>query len=90
MRPTGASAVEELRAAFEEPFAALGSDTARDGGTVVISWPSVPIELVRAAGFSPVFARGRGAPTPAADRVLEIDLFRTAFGSSSRPQSPGA
>jgi benzoyl-CoA reductase/2-hydroxyglutaryl-CoA dehydratase subunit BcrC/BadD/HgdB len=41
----------------------------------VISWPSVPIELVRTAGFSPVFARGRGAPTPAADRVLEIDLF---------------
>ena len=75
MRPTGASAIEELRAAFEEPFAALGSDTARDGGTVVISWPSVPIELVRAAGFSPVVARGRGAPTPAADRVLETDLF---------------
>lgn len=75
MRPIGASAVDELRAAFEEPFAALGSDPARDGGTVVISWPSVPIELVRAAGFSPVVARGRGAPTPAADRVLEIDLF---------------
>ena len=89
MRATGASAVEELRAAFEEPFAALGSDTARDGGTVVISWPSVPIELVRAAGFSPVFARGRGAPTPAADRVLETTSFRTAFGSSSRPHSPG-
>ena len=74
-RTTGASAVDELRAAFEEPFAALGSDTARDGGTVVISWPSVPVELVRAAGFSPVVARGRGTPTPAADRVLEPDLF---------------
>ena len=41
----------------------------------MISWPSVPVELVRAAGFSPVFARGRGTPTPAADRVLEPDLF---------------
>ncbi len=75
MRPTGASAVDELRAAFDEPFAVLGRDAARDGGTVVISWPSVPVELVRAAGFSPVVARGSGAPTPAADRVLETDLF---------------
>jgi benzoyl-CoA reductase/2-hydroxyglutaryl-CoA dehydratase subunit BcrC/BadD/HgdB len=75
MRITGASAIDELRAMFDEPFAALGSDTARDGGTVVISWPSVPVELVRAAGLSPVVARGRSAPTPAADGVLEKDLF---------------
>ena len=70
-----ASAIDELRAAFEEPFWALGRDAARDRGTVVMSWPSVPVELVRAAGFSPVFARGRSTPTPAADRVLEPDLF---------------
>jgi benzoyl-CoA reductase/2-hydroxyglutaryl-CoA dehydratase subunit BcrC/BadD/HgdB len=70
-----ASAVDELRAAFEEPFWALGSDAARDRATVVASWPSVPVELVRAAGFSPVFARGRNTPTPAADRVLEPNLF---------------
>ncbi|HEY3517122.1 MAG TPA: 2-hydroxyacyl-CoA dehydratase family protein, partial [Gammaproteobacteria bacterium] len=37
--------------------------------------PSVPVELVHAAGFLPVFARGGGAATPAADRVLEPDLF---------------
>jgi hypothetical protein len=71
----GASAIDELRAGFEEPFWALGGDGARDRGVVVISWPTVPVELIRAAGFSPVVARGNGAPTPAADRVLEPDLF---------------
>ena len=70
-----ASAIDELRAAFEEPFWELGRDAARDRQTVLISWPSVPVELVRAAGFLPVFARGRGTPTPAADRVLEPELF---------------
>ena len=70
-----ASAITELRAAFEEPFWELGRETARDRETVLLSWPSVPVELVRAAGFLPVFARGRGTPTPAADRVLEADLF---------------
>jgi hypothetical protein len=68
-------AIDELRAGFEEPFWALPRNAASDGGTVVVSWPSVPVELVRAAGFTPVFARGRTAPTPAADRVLEPDLF---------------
>ena len=71
----GASVIDELRAAFEEPFSALGRDPARDRETVVASWPSVPVELVRTAGFSPVFARGSSAPTPAADRVLEPNLF---------------
>jgi hypothetical protein len=71
----GASGIDELRAAFEEPFWALGSDAARDRQTVLVSWPSLPVELVRAAGLSPVFARGRSTPTPAADRVLEPDLF---------------
>ena len=70
-----ARAIAELRAAFEEPFWKLGRDAARDRETVLLSWPSVPVELVRAAGFLPVFARGRGTPTPAADRVLEPDLF---------------
>ena len=70
-----ASAIDELRAGFEQPFQALGRDGTRDGGTVVVSWPSVPIELVRAAGFSSVFARGSGAATPEANRVLEPDLF---------------
>ena len=70
-----ASARVELRAAFDEPFWDLGRDAARDRETVLLSWPSAPVELVRAAGFAPVFARGAGAPTPAADRVLEAGLF---------------
>ena len=37
MRPAQASAVDELRAAFDEPFAGLGSDTHCNDGTVVIS-----------------------------------------------------
>jgi benzoyl-CoA reductase/2-hydroxyglutaryl-CoA dehydratase subunit BcrC/BadD/HgdB len=71
----GASVMDELRAGFEEPFSALGGDAIRDRATVVISWPSVPVELIRAAGFSPVVACGSAAPTPAANRVLEPDLF---------------
>ncbi|HET7925314.1 MAG TPA: 2-hydroxyacyl-CoA dehydratase family protein, partial [Rhodanobacteraceae bacterium] len=70
-----ASVITELRAAFEEPFAALGRDSARDQQTILMSWPSVPVELVHAAGFLPVFARGGSAATPAADRVLEPGLF---------------
>jgi hypothetical protein len=69
------ASIGELRAGFEEPFPGLGCDATPDRGTVVVSWPSVPIELLRAAGFSPVFARGSGTATPAADRVLEPDLF---------------
>jgi hypothetical protein len=69
------AAIEELRSAFETPFGALGGDPRAERGTVVVSWPSLPVELVRAAGFTPVFARGSGAPTPAADRVLEPDIF---------------
>ena len=70
-----ASAIAELRAAFEDPFWALGRDASRDRETVVLSWPSVPVELVYAAGLVPIFARGRSARTPAADRVLEPDIF---------------
>jgi benzoyl-CoA reductase/2-hydroxyglutaryl-CoA dehydratase subunit BcrC/BadD/HgdB len=42
---------------------------------VVASWPSVPVEIVRAAGFRPVIARGAAAPTPAADTFLEPRIF---------------
>jgi benzoyl-CoA reductase/2-hydroxyglutaryl-CoA dehydratase subunit BcrC/BadD/HgdB len=70
-----ASAIDELRTAFDEPFWTIGRDAARDRGTVVISWPSVPVELIRAAGFAPIIARASHAPTPAAERVLEPDLF---------------
>jgi benzoyl-CoA reductase/2-hydroxyglutaryl-CoA dehydratase subunit BcrC/BadD/HgdB len=70
-----ASASEELRAGFAEPFATLSTGAARTADAVVISWPSVPTEIVRAAGFAPLVARSHAAPTPAAARVLEPELF---------------
>jgi benzoyl-CoA reductase/2-hydroxyglutaryl-CoA dehydratase subunit BcrC/BadD/HgdB len=42
---------------------------------VVASWPSVPVEIVRAAGFRPVMSRGASGPTPAADVHLESGIF---------------
>jgi len=42
---------------------------------VVTSWPSVPVEIVRAAGFRLVMSRGAFGPTPAADVHLEPDVF---------------
>ena len=42
---------------------------------VVASWPSVPVEIVRAAGFRAVIVRGAPDPTPAADVHLEPDIF---------------
>jgi benzoyl-CoA reductase/2-hydroxyglutaryl-CoA dehydratase subunit BcrC/BadD/HgdB len=71
----GPNVVAELSGALEAPFAALGREPERDRGTVVIAWPSVPVEIVRAAGFRPVVARGSVAPTPAADSVIEADVF---------------
>jgi benzoyl-CoA reductase/2-hydroxyglutaryl-CoA dehydratase subunit BcrC/BadD/HgdB len=42
---------------------------------IVVSWPSVPVEIVRAAGFRPVMSRGETGPTPAADAHLEPGIF---------------
>jgi len=42
---------------------------------VVASWPSVPVEIVRAAGFRPVLSRGAPGPTEAADVHLEPGIF---------------
>ena len=42
---------------------------------IVASWPAVPVEIVRAAGFHPVMARGASDPTPAADAHLEPGIF---------------
>jgi benzoyl-CoA reductase subunit C len=42
---------------------------------VIVSYPSVPVEIVRAAGFRPEVARGSAAATPAADAHLEPGIF---------------
>jgi benzoyl-CoA reductase/2-hydroxyglutaryl-CoA dehydratase subunit BcrC/BadD/HgdB len=46
-----------------------------DETCVVASWPSVPVEIVRAAGLCPVMIRGTSGPTPAADAHLEPGIF---------------
>ena len=42
---------------------------------VVASWPSVPVEIIRATGFRPVIVRGPSGRTPAADPHLEPGIF---------------
>jgi hypothetical protein len=69
------AAYAELAAACTAPYAQLGQDRQRDAGVVVLSWPAVPVEIVRAAGFSPVLAHASAAPTPAADQHLEPGVF---------------
>ena len=68
-----------LTAAFEESVIAAGMDAEldakHDGRGVVISWPSVPIEIVRAAGLVPIIARGGLSATPMADAYLESGIF---------------
>jgi benzoyl-CoA reductase/2-hydroxyglutaryl-CoA dehydratase subunit BcrC/BadD/HgdB len=63
-----ANATSTLTAAFEAPFTNLGA-------TAVLSWPSVPVEIVRAAGLRPIVVCGTAAATPAADTRLEPGIF---------------
>jgi hypothetical protein len=79
-----------LTAAFDAPFPRLGHVPDRDDAVVLTSWPSVPIEIVRAAGFTPVVARGSSTATPAADAHLEAASSRAVSASSSTRPSPGA
>jgi hypothetical protein len=45
------------------------------GDTAVLTWPSVPVEIVRAAGLSPFVIRSAIAGTPSADLHLEPGIF---------------
>jgi benzoyl-CoA reductase/2-hydroxyglutaryl-CoA dehydratase subunit BcrC/BadD/HgdB len=69
------TAIATLTAAFEETFGSLGQHANRGCPSVVLSWPSVPIEIVRAAGLRPIVARGGTSATPAADAHLESEIF---------------
>jgi hypothetical protein len=46
-----------------------------DARVALVSSPSVPVEVVRAAGLRPEVARGSPGPTPAADTFLEPGIF---------------
>jgi hypothetical protein len=64
-----------LTGAFEDQ--SVGHSVASDhvDPAVVISWPAVPIELVRAAGLRPVMIRGAAESTAQADHWLEPEAF---------------
>jgi len=80
--PTGSSetgvtmpaAIARLTDAFEDPSTA-GGETDHDHPIAVLSWPTVPVEIVRAAGLRPVVMRGASTGTPLADARLEADVF---------------
>jgi benzoyl-CoA reductase/2-hydroxyglutaryl-CoA dehydratase subunit BcrC/BadD/HgdB len=69
------TAIAELTDAFEHTFARLGQNAESDRSVVVTAWPSVPPEIIRAAGLRPVVARGSATATPSADAELESDFF---------------
>jgi benzoyl-CoA reductase/2-hydroxyglutaryl-CoA dehydratase subunit BcrC/BadD/HgdB len=71
----GSDAISVLTGAFTDASARPAAADGNDRESAVISWPAVPIELVRAAGLTPVVVRGGAAPTPAADAHLESGAF---------------
>jgi hypothetical protein len=69
-----ANAITTLTSAFEKTF----TSASLEGAAAVVSWPSVPVEIVRAAGLKPVVVRGGASSagaTPAADGHLEPGIF---------------
>ena len=75
MHTEAGTALTTLTTAFEHTFGRLGQDSSHDRRAVVMSWPAVPVELIRAAQLTPVVVRGTADPTPAADAHLEPDVF---------------
>lgn len=69
------AALDRLTAAFDNPLGSDGFAGEGDRSCVVTSAPTVPIEIIHAAGLRPVVIRGRSIPTPLADAVLEAHLF---------------
>ncbi len=68
-------ALTVLTEVFEDQSVRHGGASDHEDPAVVISWPAVPIELVRAAGLRPVMIRGAQSSTPLADQWLEPDTF---------------
>ena len=85
----GTSAIAELtRASRSLPRAR--PRRRRDRDAVVISWPSVPVEIIRAAGFGPSSLAAAPTPTPAADRVLEAGALPEPAAAARRGRTDGA
>lgn len=69
------AALASLADAFADPFVYGGGGPEEPHSVVVASWPTVPIEIIHAAGFRPVVLRGSAGRTPLADAVLEPRIF---------------
>jgi hypothetical protein len=69
------SAINTLTAAFEGAFARLGESPEHDGDVIATSWPSLPVEIIRACGLRMVVATASTNAMPAADAQLEAGLF---------------
>ena len=67
--------VAALTAAFEQTDIAAERVAKQKGRAVVVSWPVVPTEIIRAAGLVPIVARGGAAGTSPADAYLEQGIF---------------
>ena len=70
-----ATGITALTAAFDDAFAQLGESADLDRRVVVTSWPSLPVETIRASRLRLVVAKGSTAATPLADAQLEPGLF---------------
>jgi len=68
-------AITVLTRAFDQASVRHGSNAADHRGAAVVSWPAVPVEIIRAAGLRPLVVRGAVTPTPAADQHLEPAVF---------------
>ena len=69
------TAIHTLTAAFNDAFAQLGQSADHDRRVLVTSWPSLPVEIIRASGLRLVVATASKTATPAADAHLEPGLF---------------
>lgn len=69
------TAIDTLTAAFNDAFVRLGESADHDRDVVVTSWPSLPVEIIRACRLRLVVARASQTSTPTADAHLEPGLF---------------
>jgi len=69
------TAIHTLTTAFNDAFAQLGQSADHDRRVLVTSWPSLPVEIIRASGLRLVVATASTTATPAADAHLEPGLF---------------
>ena len=69
------TAIHTLTAAFNDAFGQLGQSAEHDRRVLVTSWPSLPVEIIRASGLRLVVATASTTATPAADAHLEPGLF---------------